>query len=160
VGRDAAGLVGGPPYAFADLSLEGGFFLDWGLPSAGARGGADRRRHHHDFPALIFGTSGWRCPRHPPRGLLGGLIRQADSQQRRSMELRALHVLEYSESDGGNCCAKAELFVGDGSAHERCIGLELGRVGGWSKATKPKLGFFAIERALGLVAGADGQLPR
>jgi len=65
-------LVGGPPYAFADLSLEGAFLMGLlGGRVVGPIGGAIIT-----IPALIFHE--WLAmPAAATAGLLGGLIRQA-----------------------------------------------------------------------------------
>src|SRR6266702_2736248 len=65
-------LVGGPPYAFADLSLEGAFLMGLlGGRVVGPIGGAIIT-----IPALIYHE--WLAmPAASTAALLGGLIRQA-----------------------------------------------------------------------------------
>src|ERR1700674_1900719 len=105
-------LVGGPPYAFADLSLEGDFLMG---RLGGRGGGADRQRDHHDSGADLARMAG------DARGVHRGVARRidpaGDSQQRRSLELRAVHVSEYSESDG-ETVAQSGIVVGDGAAFD------------------------------------------
>jgi len=130
-------LVGGPPYAFADLSLEGAFLMGLlGGRVVGPIGGAIIT-----IPALIFHE--WLAmPAAATAGLLGGLIRQAIPKQGRSLEFRAVHVLEYPESDHATV-AKSGIVVGNGA-----LGCVRG-TGNWDGvalvlATKPKW-LFAVD---------------
>src|SRR5258705_10747295 len=81
-------LVGGPPYAFADLSLEGAFLMGLlGGRVVGPIGGAIIT-----IPALI--AHEWLAmPAASTAGLLGGLIHRATSNKEELSTLRPVPVL-------------------------------------------------------------------
>src|SRR6202158_3854985 len=102
-------LVGGPPYAFADLSLEGAFLMGLlGGRVVGPIGGAIIT-----IPALI--SHEWLAmPAAATAGVLRGLIRPGDSQQGRSLECRTIHVFEYTEGNR-ETVAQGRIVVGNGA---------------------------------------------
>src|SRR3989440_12427726 len=86
-------LVGGPPYAFADLSLEGAFLMGLlGGRVVGPIGGAII-----SIPALI--SHEWLAmPAASTAGLLGGLIRQAVPHKKKLLNFGAITFLKISKT--------------------------------------------------------------
>jgi len=93
-------LVGGPPYAFADLSLEGAFLMGLlGGRVVGPIGGAIIT-----IPALIFHE--WLAmPAASTAGLLGGLIRQAIPNKEDLWNFGPLTFLNIPKATC-DCCEK------------------------------------------------------
>src|SRR6266436_4211944 len=121
-------LVGGPPYAFADLSLEGAFLM-------GLLGGAIIT-----IPALI--SHEWLAmPAASTAGLLGGLIRQAIPNKEDLWNFGPFTFLNIPKATV-KLLRKAELSW-EMAPLTTCIGLELGRVA-LVEATKPNW-LFAID---------------
>src|SRR5712664_1974754 len=118
-------LVGGPPYAFADLSLEGAFLMGLlGGRVVGPIGGA-----------IIT------MPAAATAGLLGGLIRQAIPNKEDLWNFGPFTFLNIPKATV-KLLRKAELSW-EMAPLTTCIGLELGRVA-LVEATKPKW-LFAID---------------
>src|SRR5712664_791058 len=118
-------LVGGPPYAFADLSLEGAFLMGLlGGRVVGPIGGA-----------IIT------MPAAATAGLLGGLIRQAIPNKEDLWNFGPFTFLNIPKAIV-KLLRKAELSW-EMALLTTCIGLELGRVA-LVEATKPKW-LFAID---------------
>src|SRR6266853_1626807 len=129
-------LVGGPPYAFADLSLEGAFLMGLlGGRVVGPIGGAIIT-----IPALIFHE--WLAmPAASTAGLLGGLIRQAIPNKEDLWNFGPFTFLNIPKATM-RLLRKAELSW-EMAPLGACVGLELGRVA-LVLATKPKW-LFAID---------------
>src|SRR5437763_12264177 len=91
-------LVGGPPYAFADLSLEGAFLMGLlGGRVVGPIGGAIVT-----IPALI--SHEWLAmPAASTAGLLRGLSRQADPNQEGPWKFGPFHFLNIPKATIGLC---------------------------------------------------------
>src|SRR6266852_3992453 len=123
-------LVGGPPYAFADLSLEGAFLMGLlGGRVVGPIGGAIIT-----IPALIFHE--WLAmPAAATAGLLGGLIRQAIPNKEDLWNFGPFTFLNIPKATM-RLLRKAELSW-EMAPLGACVGLELGRVA-LVLATKPK----------------------
>src|SRR4030081_3219719 len=129
-------LVGGPPYAFADLSLEGAFLMGLlGGRVVGPIGGAIIT-----IPALL--PHEWLpMPAASTAGLLGGLIRQAIPNKEDLWNFGPFTFLNIPR-------AVVQLVRQAKPSWEMlpllvCVGLELGRVA-LVAATKPKW-LFAID---------------
>src|SRR2546421_13002777 len=88
-------LVGGPSYAFADLSLEGAFLMGLlGGRVVGPIGGAIIT-----IPALI--SHEWLAmPAASTAGVVGGVVPAGDSQKKKLLEIGAITVLDISETAG------------------------------------------------------------
>jgi two-component system LytT family sensor kinase len=129
-------LVGGPPYAFADLSLEGAFLMGLlGGRVVGPIGGAIIT-----IPALIFHE--WLAmPAAATAGLLGGLIRQAIPNKEDLWNFGPFTFLNIPKATM-RLLRKAELSW-EMAPLGACVGLELGRVA-LVLATKPKW-LFAVD---------------
>jgi len=129
-------LVGGPSYAFADLSLEGAFLMGLlGGRVVGPIGGA-----LITIPALI--SREWLAmPAASTAGLLGGLIRQAIPNKEDLWNFGPFTFLNIPKATV-KLLRKAELSW-EMAPLTTCIGLELGRVA-LVEATKPKW-LFAID---------------
>src|SRR6202158_2937106 len=129
-------LVGGSPYAFADLSLEGAFLMGLlGGRVVGPIGGAIIT-----IPALI--SHEWLgMPAASAAGLLGGLIRQAIPNKEDLWNFGPFTFLNIPKATV-KLLRKAELSW-EMAPLTACIGLELGRVA-LVEATKPKW-LFAID---------------
>src|SRR5712664_2723304 len=114
-------LVGGPPYAFADLSLEGAFLMGLlGGRVVGPIGGAIIT-----IPALI--SHEWLAmPAASTAGLLGGLIRQAIPNKEDLWNFGPFTFLNIPKATV-KLLRKAELSW-EMAPLTTCIGLELGRV--------------------------------
>jgi len=123
-------LVGGPPYAFADLSLEGAFLMGLlGGRVVGPIGGAIIT-----IPALI--SHEWLAmPAASTAGLLGGLIRQAIPNKEDLWNFGPFTFLNIPKATM-RLLRKAELSW-EMAPLGACVGLELGRVA-LVLATKPK----------------------
>ena len=129
-------LVGGSPYAFADLSLEGAFLMGLlGGRVVGPIGGAIIT-----IPALL--SREWLAmPAASTAGLLGGLIRQAIPNKEDLWNFGPFTFLNIPKATV-KLLRKAELSW-EMAPLTTCIGLELGRVA-LVAATKPKW-LFAID---------------
>src|SRR6266513_2972197 len=129
-------LVGGPSYAFADLSLEGAFLMGLlGGRVVGPIGGA-----LITIPALI--SREWLAmPAASTAGLLGGLIRQAIPNKEDLWNFGPFTFLNIPKATV-KLLRKAELSW-EMAPLTTCIGLELGRVA-LVEATKPNW-LFAID---------------
>jgi two-component system LytT family sensor kinase len=129
-------LVGGPPYAFADLSLEGAFLMGLlGGRVVGPIGGAIIT-----IPALI--SHEWLAmPAASTAGLLGGLIRQAIPNKEDLWNFGPFTFLNIPKATV-KLLRRAELSW-EMAPLTTCIALELGRVA-LVVATKPKW-LFAID---------------
>src|SRR6266849_2248469 len=129
-------LVGGPPYAFADLSLEGAFLMGLlGGRVVGPIGGAIIT-----IPALI--SHEWLAmPAASTAGLLGGLIRQAIPNKEDLWNFGPFTFLNIPKATM-RLLRKAELSW-EMAPLGACVGLELGRVA-LMLATKPKW-LFAVD---------------
>jgi two-component system, LytTR family, sensor kinase len=129
-------LVGGPPYAFADLSLEGAFLMGLlGGRVVGPLGGAIIT-----IPALI--SHEWLAmPAASTAGLLGGLIRQAIPNKEDLWNFGPFTFLNIPKATV-KLLRNAELSW-EMAPLTTCIALELGRVA-LVLATKPKW-LFAID---------------
>ncbi len=129
-------LVGGAPYSFADLSLEGAFLMGLlGGRVVGPIGGAIIT-----IPALI--SHEWLAmPAASTAGLLGGLIRQAIPNKEDLWNFGPFTFLNIPKATV-KLLRKAELSW-EMAPLTTCIGLELGRVA-LVEATKPKW-LFAID---------------
>jgi two-component system, LytTR family, sensor kinase len=129
-------LVGGPPYAFADLSLEGAFLMGLlGGRVVGPIGGAIIT-----IPALI--SHEWLAmPAASTAGLLGGLIRQAIPNKEDLWNFGPFTFLNIPKATV-KLLRQAELSW-EMAPLTTCIGLELGRVA-LVLATKPKW-LFALD---------------
>jgi two-component system, LytTR family, sensor kinase len=129
-------LVGGPPYAFADLSLEGAFLMGLlGGRVVGPIGGAIIT-----IPALI--SHEWLAmPAASTAGLLGGLIRQAIPNKEDLWNFGPFTFLNIPKATM-RLLRKAELSW-EMAPLGACVGLELGRVA-LVLATKPKW-LFAVD---------------
>jgi len=129
-------LVGGPPYSFADLSLEGAFLMGLlGGRVVGPLGGAIIT-----IPALI--SHEWLAmPAASTAGLLGGLIRQAIPNKEDLWNFGPFTFLNIPKATM-RLLQKAELSW-EMAPLGACVGLELGRVA-LVLATKPKW-LFAID---------------
>jgi two-component system LytT family sensor kinase len=129
-------LVGGPPYAFADLSLEGAFLMGLlGGRVVGPIGGAIIT-----IPALI--SHEWLAmPAASTAGLLGGLIRQAIPNKEDLWNFGPFTFLNIPKATV-KLLRDAELSW-EMAPLTTCIALELGRVA-LVLATKPKW-LFAID---------------
>ena len=129
-------LVGGPPYSFADLSLEGAFLMGLlGGRVVGPIGGAIIT-----IPALI--SHEWLAmPAASTAGLLGGLIRQAIPNKEDLWDFGPFTFLNIPKATM-RLLRKAELSW-EMAPLGACVGLELGRVA-LVIATKPKW-LFAID---------------
>jgi two-component system LytT family sensor kinase len=129
-------LVGGPSYAFADLSLEGAFLMGLlGGRVVGPIGGAIIT-----IPALI--SREWLAmPAASTAGLLGGLIRQAIPNKEDLWNFGPFTFLNIPKATM-RLLRKAELSW-EMAPLTTCIGLELGRVA-LVLATKPKW-LFAVD---------------
>src|SRR6266446_1052202 len=129
-------LVGGPPYALADLSLEGAFLMGLlGGRVVGPIGGAIIT-----IPALI--SHEWLAmPAASTAGLLGGLIRQAIPNKEDLWNFGPFTFLNIPKATV-KLLRKAELSWEMASVGA-CVGVELGRVA-LVLATKPKW-LFAID---------------
>ena len=129
-------LVGGPSYAFADLSLEGAFLMGLlGGRVVGPIGGA-----LITIPALI--SREWLAmPAASTAGLLGGLIRQAIPNKEDLWNFGPFTFLNIPKATV-KLLRKAELSW-EMAPLTTCIGLDLGRVA-LVEATKPKW-LFAID---------------
>src|SRR5712664_2394604 len=123
-------LVGGPPYAFADLSLEGAFLMGLlGGRVVGPIGGAIIT-----LPALI--SHEWLAmPAASTAGLLGGLIRQAIPNKEDLWNFGPFTFLNIPKATM-RLLRKAQLSW-EMAPLGACVGLELGRVA-LVLATKPK----------------------
>src|SRR5216684_2648382 len=132
-------LVGGPSYAFADLSLEGAFLMGLlGGRVVGPLGGAIIT-----IPALI--SHEWlTMPAASAAGLLGGLIRQAIPNKEDLWNFGPFTFLNIPKATM-RLLRKAELSW-EMAPLGACVGLELGRVA-LVLATKPKW-LFAIDDKL------------
>jgi len=128
-------LVGGSPYSFADLSLEGAFLMGLlGGRVVGPIGGAIIT-----IPALL--SHEWLAmPAASTAGLLGGLIRQAIPNKEELWNFGPFTFLNIPKATV-KLLRKAELSW-EMAPLTTCIGLELGRVA-LVEATKPKW-LFAI----------------
>src|ERR1700674_11917 len=128
--------LGGPPYAFADLSLEGAFLMGLlGGRVVGPIGGAIIT-----IPALI--SHEWLAmPAASTAGLLGGLIRQAIPNKEDLWNFGPFTFLNIPKATV-KLLRKAELSW-EMAPLSTCIGLELGRVA-LVEATKPNW-LFAID---------------
>src|SRR2546428_728884 len=129
-------LVGGPPYAFADLSLEGAFLMGLlGGRVVGPIGGAIIT-----IPALI--SHEWLAmPAASTAGLLGGLIRQAIPNKEDLWNFGPFTFLNIPKATM-RLLGKAQLSW-EMAPLAACVGLELGRVA-LVLATKPKW-LFALD---------------
>jgi two-component system LytT family sensor kinase len=129
-------LVGGAPYAFADLSLEGAFLMGLlGGRVVGPIGGAIIT-----VPALI--SHEWLAmPAASTAGLLGGLIRQAIPNKEDLWDFGPFTFLNIPKATM-RLLRKAELSW-EMAPLGACVGLELGRVA-LVLATKPKW-LFAVD---------------
>ena len=129
-------LVGGPSYAFADLSLEGAFLMGLlGGRVVGPIGGAIIT-----IPALI--SHEWLAmPAASTAGLLGGLIRQAIPNKEDLWNFGPFTFLNIPKATM-RLLRKAELSW-EMAPLGACVGLELGRVA-LVLATKPKW-LFAVD---------------
>jgi two-component system LytT family sensor kinase len=129
-------LVGGPSYAFADLSLEGAFLMGLlGGRVVGPLGGAIIT-----IPALI--SHEWLAmPAASTAGLLGGLIRQAIPNKEDLWNFGPFTFLNIPKATM-RLLRKAELSW-EMAPLAACVGLELGRVA-LVLATKPKW-LFAVD---------------
>ncbi len=129
-------LVGGPSYAFADLSLEGAFLMGLlGGRVVGPIGGAIIT-----IPALI--SHEWLAmPAASTAGLLGGLIRQAIPNKEDLWNFGPFTFLNIPKATV-KLLRKAELSW-EMAPLTTCIALEMGRVA-LVMATKPKW-LFAID---------------
>src|SRR3989441_6512783 len=129
-------LVGGPPYAFADLSLEGAFLMGLlGGRVVGPIGGAIIT-----IPALI--SHEWLAmPAASTAGLLGGLIRQAIPNKEELWNFGPFTFLNIPKATV-RFLRHAHLSW-EMAPLMACVGLELGRVA-LVLATKPKW-LFAID---------------
>src|SRR5713226_1257910 len=129
-------LVGGPPYAFADLSLEGAFLMGLlGGRVVGPIGGAIIT-----IPALI--SHEWLAmPAASTAGLLGGLIRQSIPNKEHLLNFGPFTFLNIPKATM-RLLRKAELSW-EMAPLGACVGLELGRVA-LMLATKPKW-LFAVD---------------
>src|SRR5882762_8217365 len=129
-------LVGGPSYAFADLSLEGAFLMGLlGGRVVGPIGGAIIT-----IPALI--SHQWLAmPAASTAGLLGGLIRQAIPNKEDLWNFGPFTFLNIPKATM-RLLRKAELSW-EMAPLGACVGLELGRVA-LVHATKLKW-LFAID---------------
>jgi two-component system, LytTR family, sensor kinase len=123
-------LVGGPSYAFADLSLEGAFLMGLlGGRVVGPLGGAIIT-----IPALI--SHEWLAmPAASTAGLLGGLIRQAIPNKEDLWNFGPFTFLNIPKATM-RLLRKAELSW-EMAPLGACVGLEMGRVA-LVLATKPK----------------------
>jgi two-component system, LytTR family, sensor kinase len=123
-------LVGGPSYAFADLSLEGAFLMGLlGGRVVGPLGGAIIT-----IPALI--SHEWLAmPAASTAGLLGGLIRQAIPNKEDLWNFGPFTFLNIPKATM-RLLRKAELSW-EMAPLGACVGLEMGRVA-LALATKPK----------------------
>src|SRR5947209_4292111 len=129
-------LVGGPPYWFADLSLEGAFLMGLlGGRVVGPIGGAIIT-----IPALV-GHEWLAMPAASAAGLLGGLIRQAIPNKEDLWNFGPFTFLNIPKATV-RLLRKAELSW-EMAPLGVCVGLELGRVA-LVLATKPKW-LFAID---------------
>jgi len=130
-------LVGGPPYAFADLSLEGAFLMGLlGGRVVGPIGGAIIT-----IPALI--SHEWLAmPAAATAGLLGGLIRQAIPNKEDLWNFGPFTFLNIPKATV-KLLRKAELSW-EMAPLTTCIALELGRVALVEATNKPKW-LFAID---------------
>src|SRR5712675_1744054 len=130
-------LVGGPPYAFADLSLEGAFLMGLlGGRVVGPIGGAIIT-----IPALIMHE--WLgMPAASAAGLLGGLIRQAIPNKEELWNFGPFTFLNIPKAVV-RMMRRAEMSW-EMLPLLTCVVLELGRVG-LGIATKPKW-LFAIDQ--------------
>src|SRR5438874_3363390 len=130
-------LVGGPSYAFADLSLEGAFLMGLlGGRVVGPIGGA-----LITIPALI--SREWLAmPAASTAGLLGGLIRQAIPNKEDLWNFGPFTFLNIPKATV-KLLRKAELSW-EMAPLTTCIGLELGRVALVLATTKPKW-LFAVD---------------
>src|SRR6266852_7865762 len=129
-------LVGGPPYAFADLSMEGAFLMGLlGGRVVGPIGGAIIT-----IPALI--SHEWLAmPAASTAGLLGGLIRQAIPNKEELWNFGPFTFLNIPKATV-RFLREAHLSW-EMAPLMACVGLELGRVA-LVLATKPKW-LFAID---------------
>jgi two-component system, LytTR family, sensor kinase len=129
-------LVGGPSYAFADLSLEGAFLMGLlGGRVVGPIGGAIIT-----IPALI--SHEWLAmPAASTAGLLGGLIRQAIPNKEDLWNFGPFTFLNIPKATM-RLLRKAELSW-EMAPLGACVGLELSRVA-LVLATKPKW-LFAVD---------------
>jgi two-component system, LytTR family, sensor kinase len=129
-------LVGGPSYAFADLSLEGAFLMGLlGGRVVGPIGGAIIT-----IPALI--SHEWLAmPAASTAGLLGGLIRQAIPNKEDLWNFGPFTFLNIPKATM-RLLRKAELSW-EMAPLGACVGLELGRVA-LVLATRPKW-LFAVD---------------
>ena len=129
-------LVGGPSYAFADLSLEGAFLMGLlGGRVVGPIGGAIIT-----IPALI--SHEWLAmPAASTAGMLGGLIRQAIPNKEDLWNFGPFTFLNIPKATM-RLLRKAELSW-EMAPLGACVGLELGRVA-LVLATKPKW-LFAVD---------------
>src|SRR6266581_1844704 len=129
-------LVGGPPYAFADLSLEGAFLMGLlGGRVVGPIGGAIIT-----IPALIYHE--WLAmPAASTAALLGGLIRQAIPNKEDLWNFGPFTFLNIPKATM-RLLGKAQLSW-EMAPLAACVGLELGRVA-LALATKPKW-LFAVD---------------
>src|SRR6266699_1993516 len=129
-------LVGGPPYWFADLSLEGAFLMGLlGGRVVGPIGGAIIT-----IPALI--SHEWLAmPAASTAGLLGGLIRQAIPNKEDLWNFGPFTFLNIPKATM-RLLGKAQLSW-EMAPLAACVGLELGRVA-LVLATKPKW-LFALD---------------
>ncbi|OLB35635.1 MAG: hypothetical protein AUH11_13960 [Acidobacteria bacterium 13_2_20CM_57_17] len=130
-------LVGGPAYAFADLSLEGAFLMGLlGGRVVGPIGGAIIT-----IPALI--SHEWLAmPAASTAGLLGGLIRQAIPNKEDLWNFGPFTFLNIPKATM-RLLRKAELSW-EMAPLGACVGLELGRVALVLATTKPKW-LFAVD---------------
>ncbi|HEX4545217.1 MAG TPA: histidine kinase [Candidatus Acidoferrum sp.] len=130
-------LVGGAPYSFADLSLEGAFLMGLlGGRVVGPIGGAIIT-----IPALI--SHEWLAmPVASTAGLLGGLIRQAIPNKEDLWNFGPFTFLNIPKATV-RLLRKAELSW-EMAPLWTCVGLELGRVALVLATTKPKW-LFAID---------------
>ena len=130
-------LVGGPSYAFADLSLEGAFLMGLlGGRVVGPIGGAIIT-----IPALI--SHEWLAmPAASTAGLLGGLIRQAIPNKEDLWNFGPFTFLNIPKATM-RLLRKAELSW-EMAPLGACVGLELGRVALVLATTKPKW-LFAVD---------------
>src|SRR5947209_127839 len=130
-------LVGGPSYAFADLSLEGAFLMGLlGRRVVGPIGGAIIT-----IPALI--SHEWLAmPAASTAGLLGGLIRQAIPNKEDLWNFGPFTFLNIPKATM-RLLRKAELSW-EMAPLGACVGLELGRVALVLATTKPKW-LFAVD---------------
>src|SRR6202158_2167529 len=144
-------LVGGSPYAFADLSLEGAFLMGLlGGRVVGPIGGAIIT-----IPALI--SHEWlTMPAASAAGLLGGLIRQAIPNKEDLWNFGPFTFLNIPKATM-RLLRKAELSW-EMAPLGACVGLELGRVA-LVEATKPKW-LFAIDAQWDWWLGVAGSATR